>query len=364
MNGASTSDSPAMTGPTPKKESRKPRYSKFTQQELPACKPLLTPGWVITTFMVVGIVFIPIGIVCLLASNSVVEIVHRYDNDPRCVGNAATKEAKVNFIQDNTTNKACTVTLTVPKKMNSPVYIYYQLDDFYQNHRRYVKDYDASQLRSNSPITDTSGPSDCKPEATYNGKAIFPCGLIAWSLFNDTYAFQTGGSNLTVNRNDISWKSDRDDKFGSALPSNFLNSILVGTENTSLIGGKALDLTKPLNQDEDLIVWMRTAALPTFRKLWGKIEQDLVVNQTIAVTIQNNYNTYTFSGKKRLVMSTTSWLGGKNNFLGIAYLTVGILCILLAFIFFIIHLKNPRPLGDPSYLSWNRKTPAVANSSG
>jgi hypothetical protein len=118
-----------------------------------------------------------------------------------------------------------------------------------------------------------------------------------------------------------------------------------------------------LDQDEDLIVWMRTAALPTFRKLWGKIETDLSEGQTISVNILNNYNTYTFSGKKKLVLSTTSWLGGKNNFLGIAYLTVGILCIVLAFAFFLIHLRNPRPLGDPSYLSWNKKQP-VPSSSG
>ena len=27
--------------------------------------------------------------------------------------------------------------------------------------------------------------------------------------------------------------------------------------------------------DEHFIVWMRTAGLPNFRKLWGKIEEDL-----------------------------------------------------------------------------------------
>lgn len=74
MNGASSSEG----GPTNlMKESKKPKYTKFTQQELPACKPLLTPGWVMATFMVVGIIFIPIGAVTLLASNSVVEVVHR-----------------------------------------------------------------------------------------------------------------------------------------------------------------------------------------------------------------------------------------------------------------------------------------------
>lgn len=89
-------------------------------------------------------------------------------------------------------------------------------------------------------------------------------------------------------------------------------------------------------------MWMRTAALPTFRKLYGKIEVDLKANQTITVTIENNYNTYEFGGKKKLVLSTASWLGGKNDFLGLAYLTVGGLCFFLAAAFTVIYLVKPR----------------------
>lgn len=87
---------------------------------------------------------------------------------------------------------------------------------------------------------------------------------------------------------------------------------------------------------------MRTAALPTFRKLYGKIEVDLQRDELINVTLENNYNTYSFSGKKKLVLSTTSWLGGKNDFVGIAYLTVGGLCFFLALVFLLIYLIKPR----------------------
>lgn len=351
MNGASSSEG----GPTNlMKESKKPKYTKFTQQELPACKPLLTPGWVMATFMVVGIIFIPIGVVTLLASNSVVEIVHRYDLD--CLPNLATKTERVNYIQNASLDHNCSVTLTVPKKMKHPVYVYYELTNFYQNHRRYVKSRNDQQLRGDKASTLSS----CDPLATTaSGLTIVPCGLIAWSLFNDTYEFTTtpGAANATgiiVDNTGIAWKSDVSSKFGENVrPENFPNNNETG--GLGLIGGKALNASQPLKEAEDLIVWMRTAALPSFRKLWGKINQDLEANQTITVRIRNVYNTYSFKGSKKLVLSTTSWLGGKNSFLGIAYLTVGLICMFLALVFFLIHLKNPRPLGDTSYLSWNKK---------
>ncbi|MCO5573269.1 hypothetical protein L7F22_027038 [Adiantum nelumboides] len=282
----------------------------------------------------------------------VVEIIDEYQT--ACVPNTYTNnDERVQFIQDVTQDKHCNRTLTVSKLMKGPVYVYYQLDNFYQNHRRYVKSRSDEQLLDGS-ATDTD---DCKPEQQLGGLPIVPCGLIAWSLFNDTYNISTGGRQLTINKTGISWKSDREHKFGKVYPQNFPNN-LPRDQNGSLIGGASLDLNTPLNEDEDLIVWMRTAALPTFRKLYGKIEQDLAAGSTLSITIDNVYNTYSFGGKKKLVLSTTSWLGGKNDFLGVAYIVVGSLCVILALVFFLVHWRNPRPLGDTKYLSWNRHASA------
>lgn len=60
-----------------------------------------------------------------------------------------------------------------------------------------------------------------------------------------------------------------------------------------------------------------------------------------------------FAGKKYLVVSTTSWLGGKNPFLGFAYMVVGGVCVLLALVFFLKNLTSGRKLGDPRFMSWN-----------
>jgi len=68
--------------------------------------------------------------------------------------------------------------------MESPVFMYYKLSNFYQNHRRYVKSYSSDQLKGNTPDYGTVQGGDCKPLDVSNGKIIYPCGLIANSVFN------------------------------------------------------------------------------------------------------------------------------------------------------------------------------------
>lgn len=65
-------------------------------------------------------------------------------------------------------------------------------------------------------------------------------------------------------------------------------------------------------------------------------------NDQLTVVIQNNYNTYSFGGSKALVLSTTSWIGGKNNFIGVAYLSVGGFCLFLALLFLVLYMIKPR----------------------
>ena len=86
-------------------------------------------------------------------------------------------------------------------------------------------------------------------------------------------------------------------------------------------------------------MWMRTAGLPTFRKLFGVINKSLIAAQTYYVQINSTYDVSSFKGTKMLVLSTTNKLGGTNYFLAIAYIAVGAICILLSIIFKSIHMK-------------------------
>jgi hypothetical protein len=90
---------------------------------------------------------------------------------------------------------------------------------------------------------------------------------------------------------------------------------------------------------EHFIVWMRTAGLPNFRKLFGKIDTKLLKgNYTVTVTPNDFgktlYDVANFNGAKYFVLSTTNAMGGRNYFLAICYIVVGALCLMFAVIFF------------------------------
>jgi hypothetical protein len=90
--------------------------------------------------------------------------------------------------------------------------------------------------------------------------------------------------------------------------------------------------------DEHFIVWMRTAGLPNFRKLWGNVPT--LKKGFYQVRINNQFDVKPYDGQKYFVLSTTNALGGKNFFLAICYIVVGALCALFALIFLVVYFKR------------------------
>lgn len=56
-----------------------------------------------------------------------------------------------------------------------------------------------------------------------------------------------------------------------------------------------------------------------------------------------DYPVLSFDGKKKVVLSNVSWMGGKNEFLGIAYLVIGSLCVVMSIVMLIVYAKFKFP---------------------
>ena len=300
------------------------KNSKFKQQKLPGWRPVPTITSTTIIFCCFGVVFIVLGIVILVFSNKIEEVSFRYDD--RCKGQSS-----------------CPITIPIKNKMEKKVMVYYKLDGFYQNHRRYVKSKSDDQLNGKFiSLKDMKDSGDCDPAITNKDMGqqyaivkddgnnliplvqddiAIPCGLLAKSYFNDKfitwqYKGPNGGTqqNLVVNENNIAWKADKELKY------------------------KNVDKRKQwINmEDEHFIVWMRPAGLPNFRKLWGRIDQqDLEAGSEVSLTIENNFDVSSFNGKKYIILTTVNAFGGKNTFLAVCYIVLGCISIVLAIAFII-----------------------------
>ncbi|KAG0017440.1 hypothetical protein BGZ80_008282 [Entomortierella chlamydospora] len=370
-------------------------HANNVNQRLKAWQPILTPKTVLPTFLIVGIIFAPIGGLLLWASDTVKEISIDYthcDQAGETFVQVPTDDYSIKFpgVTDygappeyrsipwvasgnNVTwdSTKCTVKFNVPDDMKKPVFVYYRLTNFYQNHRRYVKSVDQQQLYGEARTISELKSGNCSPldVVTENGTEypIYPCGLIANSLFNDTIGLFLNPFDSTTNGNktyiltdtDISWKSDR--KKYQKTQYTDLSQIRPPPNWRNFPNGYS-EQYPPIDpsQDEHFQVWMRLAGLPDFRKLYSKNENDDLTAGTYTIDIEMNYNVTAYAGTKHLVISTVSFMGGRNSFMGIAYVVVGSICVVLGLLFTARHLYKPRRLGDQAYLSWNQTAAANA----
>jgi hypothetical protein len=313
-------------------------HPDFQQQKLRAWQPLMTPGWVQIAFVIIGVICIPLGAGVVSTNNMITEISQRYDD--QCG-----------------TSPKCEINFNITETMKAPIYFYYRLENFFQNHRNYYKDRSDNQLTGQNPV-DISACS--LKELTINGtaKSMYPCGMVAYSVFNDTFTAtvisKTGKSELLGandwNSANIAWDSDVEKRFRDV--DDLHKPLPAGFTRFNFHDNEPLDISDP-----DFITWMRTAGLPTFRKLYRVIgNRDLMAGDTLKITISNRFPVSFFKGgTKGVVLTTSSWIGGKQEFMGYCYLAVGAFAFVSAIVLLILEKTVPPVLGNMAVYSDSKR---------
>ena len=219
---------------------------------------------------------------------------------------------------------------------------------------------------------------------------INPCGLIANSFFNDIIKLSPNsvdveGNTVTLIEDGIAWQSDLDYKF--AQPNSFKSYECTSCDDNDCVCSDEWSCTEkyqdPVSQkcylyhyanenttqylyetypeiispiegvtNEHFVVWMRIAAKPKFRKLYGFLDQSIKAGSTITFDIKANWDVKTFKGTKSLILTTTSMFGGKNPYLGRAFIVVGGVCLFVGLFFALKQTFKPRLLAQKKYLRY------------
>lgn len=209
-----------------------------------------------------------------------------------------------------TPTTVCTLEFGIPNDLKPPVLLYYRLTNFYQNHRRYVKSLDTDQLKGKAVPANTIKGGSCDPLRIDNatGLPYYPCGLIANSLFNDTFhnpvlqnVVNSSADNQIYNMTNkgIAWESDKSlynqtkyklDEI--AVPPNWIERWPSGryTEDNP---------PPDLKNDEEFQVWMRSAGLPAFSKLARRNDHETMSCGSYQLEIElsmSNFDSYIYGG--------------------------------------------------------------------
>ncbi|XP_040836516.1 cell cycle control protein 50C-like isoform X2 [Ochotona curzoniae] len=331
-----------METPSQSKLSRLPDNTAMTQQQLPACQLYFSATMVFSIFFASGLFCLSMGILLILSAKNIQKIEINYTKT--CGNCAELREDALNYDKKCT----CSIPFHLAEKMQGNVYMYYKLHGFYQNLQRY------SLSRSNSQLVgkDLKDVEDCAPfKMSNDGTPFAPCGAIANSMFNDTITliYELNSAiqiQVPMLKSGITWWTDKYVKFGNPANAN-LSDHFAGTTKPPYWSKPIyeLDPEDPENNgflNEDFIVWMRTAAFPTFKKLYRRLNRiqhflEGLPAGNYSFNIEYNFPVTKFQGEKSVVLSTLTWCGGSGLFLGLAYTITGTMAWLSSFVMIAIH---------------------------
>lgn len=371
-----------------KTKSRRPKEDDFTQQRLKAFHPILTASAVIPMFIILTIIFVPIGGAMLHASNNIQDFTIDYAYCSTLANSDYWTDIPTKYYTHHFKNKIeiypkwklsindssvwdnyederniCQIQFQIPSEMKGPIFFFYKLTGFHANHRQYVKSFSEDQLNgkkaSISTIKDNVG-QNCQPlSVNEDGKIYYPCGLIANSMFNDTFdstlisVNNSNSNNYEMTTDGITWSTNKYrfkkteyDINDIVPPPNWIKLYPNGYNETNLP-----DISKwPQFQN-----WMSPAALSDFSNMVLRNDNDNLPIGLYQVNIGLHFPTTEYNGGKMVYISTASSIGGKNAFLGVSWIIGGFICLGLALLLGFGVLVKGRRAGDVNLLSWNKE---------
>jgi len=211
-----------------------------------------------------------------------------------------------------TPSDVCILEFTIPNDISPPILFYYRLTNFYQNHRRYVKSVDIDQLKGVAKSKSDINSGDCEPLKLdpVTGRPYYPCGLIANSMFNDTFGNFTY---LSANNDEASSYNFSTEGTSWAHEGDLYGKTKYNVEDVAVPpfwvkqwpDGKYTHLPD-LHTWEQFQVWMRTAGLPTFSKLAQKNDNTVLKEGTYRLKIYDSMLCSTGDGSPCLTIVQTS----------------------------------------------------------
>jgi len=236
------------------------------------------------------------------------------------------------------------------------VFVYFQIEKFYQNHRSYTSSRNdqerggmdvsfrkrAKTCGNNLFVNDgrdkdlqrASRAGDCDSgrfaPSSDECRHYSPCGLMARSFFTDRFSLLEP-YDAVMDEENIANYWDRI-RFRNRPGWDKLNS----SETIGLVDQYGPMLARGV-EDPHFQVWSRSAATSDFRKLYGIITKPSTLKKgtKLSFAVESTFDVDAYDGHKSLVIATTSVFGGYNPALaplflvtGLMYLAMGILLLL------------------------------------
>jgi hypothetical protein len=234
---------------------------------------------------------------------------------------------------DCTPGEECVIEIVAHDHMKDPK-LYYEVQNFYGNHRTFVKSVSWNQLRGDKVnaqrcggITDYQDLMDFREDAKTSEGFLNPCGAVAKYFFSDKPL------DFKINHGDWETLSTNDT-----------------VRNSDRVRFHSQESQWTDTQDANFITWMKMPTLPTFRHLFAHMPVNTTIEQgdVVQVKVEDNWREDMISARKFVVLMEVGDYGSGNLVLSSILIASGLFYLGL---FCVLHTKHVKK--EPRFTDLN-----------